>query len=102
MEITNGMKVRIINTLMTGKVTEIGCDKCTVQIDNKKWECEKSELSKPIGELFWAIILAAKESIEKITYRFFEDKSGNGNLKVIVGFLIGTLITFGIAYLKNR
>ena len=94
--------VRLKSKMLTGVVTEVGCDKCIVKIDNRSYECDFSELTEPI-------VLSTQNQVKKVlewlietNYRFFEDESGNGSVKIAGSAIVGALSTALLSWIINQ
>lgn len=98
---TQNQSVRIKNTAMTGMVEEVGCDKCVVRIDEKQYECHFDELTDPILPTTKRLAQRAVKWLVDANYRFFEDKDGTGNAKVIAGVIIGSILTYAFVVITN-
>lgn len=100
MEIKINAKARIKEKLITGIITQIGCDKCILESDGKFYECELNELTDTT--FVWCYKKFVKlnqfrDKLEEKVYGFFEDKKG------LSSFIIaGSVITLTVViYLLN-
>ncbi|MBV5282204.1 MAG: hypothetical protein JZU53_07185 [Paludibacter sp.] len=109
MNITNGTKVRVKNTLIQGKIVQIGCDKCTIDVNERELEYNTSELTEciwPTAKRFLKETITSaiefRSKLESKVFEFVEDKKGHNTVKVIIGFLIATAIVVFFTTISNK